>query len=245
MIAKSSLNVQLCGSGRVARGGVEPPTFRFSGGVAVRLRHVVQTRYPSSAARGPLRPEGVWIGRVRDPYGTPRPQPVGTHGASGLAGYGSRALASGQWRPADALGACSDAVRTADASFQDWIEIWPILRQVAQAGETFCWPRDISEDQARAYWMQPPPNLTLILLDAGAVVGTATLHPNHAGPAAHVANASFAIDPRCRGRGSAANWPRTRSPGRAPRATVPCSSTRSSKRTRERSRCGSPWGSGC
>jgi ribosomal protein S18 acetylase RimI-like enzyme len=92
-------------------------------------------------------------------------------------------------------------VRTADASFQDWIEIWPILRQVAHAGETFCWPRDISEDQARAYWMQPPPNLTLILLDAGAVVGTATLHPNHAGPAAHVANASFAIDPRCRGRG--------------------------------------------
>ena len=30
---------------------------------------------------------------------------------------------------------------------------------------------------------------------------TATLHPNHAGPAAHVANASFAVDPRCRGRG--------------------------------------------
>src|SRR5664279_3163224 len=49
-----------------------------------------------------------------------------------------------------------DAVRTADASFQDWSETWPILRQVAQAGETFCWPRDISEDQARAYWMQPP-----------------------------------------------------------------------------------------
>jgi len=94
-----------------------------------------------------------------------------------------------------------DAVRTADASFQDWSEIWPILRQVAQAGETFCWPRDISEDQARAYWMQPPPKLTLVLRDAGAVVGTATLHPNHAGPAMHVANASFAVDPRCRGRG--------------------------------------------
>ena len=94
-----------------------------------------------------------------------------------------------------------DAVRTADASFQDWSEIWPILRQVAQVGETFCWPRDISEDQARAYWMQPPPKLTLVLRDAGAVAGTATLHPNHAGPGMHVANASFAVDPRCRGRG--------------------------------------------
>ena len=49
--------------------------------------------------------------------------------------------------------------------------------------------------------MQPPPNLTLVLRDAGAVAGTATLHPNHAGPAMHVANASFAVDPRCRGRG--------------------------------------------
>ena len=88
-----------------------------------------------------------------------------------------------------------DVVRTADASFQDWSEIWPILRHVAQAGETFCWQRDISEDQARAYWMQPPPNLTLVLRDAGAVAGTATLHPNHAGPAMHVANASFAVDP--------------------------------------------------
>jgi ribosomal protein S18 acetylase RimI-like enzyme len=57
------------------------------------------------------------------------------------------------------------------------------------------------EDQARAYWMQPPPNLTLVLRDAGAVVGTATLHPNHAGPGMHVANASFAVDPRCRSRG--------------------------------------------
>ena len=42
---KNSLTCTNAGQAKVARGGVEPPTFRFSGGVAVRLRHVVQTRY--------------------------------------------------------------------------------------------------------------------------------------------------------------------------------------------------------
>jgi ribosomal protein S18 acetylase RimI-like enzyme len=92
-------------------------------------------------------------------------------------------------------------VTTTDAAPPDWPEIWPILRRVAEAGETFCWPRDIGEDRARAIWMAPPPNLTLVLRDEGAVVGTATLHPNQDGAGAHVANASFAVDPRCRGRG--------------------------------------------
>jgi ribosomal protein S18 acetylase RimI-like enzyme len=93
-------------------------------------------------------------------------------------------------------------VKTADASPHDWPEIWPILRRVAEAGETFCWPRAIAEDRAQGIWMAPPPNLTLVLRDAGAVVGTATLHPNQDGAGAHVANASFAVDPRSRGRGA-------------------------------------------
>jgi ribosomal protein S18 acetylase RimI-like enzyme len=94
-------------------------------------------------------------------------------------------------------------VRTVEASPADWTGIWPILREVAAAGDTFCWPRDIAEDHARALWMLPPPNRTLVLRDdAGVIVGTATLHPNQDGPGAHVANASFAVDPRCRGRGA-------------------------------------------
>jgi ribosomal protein S18 acetylase RimI-like enzyme len=94
-------------------------------------------------------------------------------------------------------------VTIADASPDDWPAIWAILRRVAAAGETFCWPRDIAEGRARAIWTAPPPNLTLVLRDGegDAVVGTATLHPNQDGPGAHVANASFAVDPRSRGRG--------------------------------------------
>ena len=94
-----------------------------------------------------------------------------------------------------------DPVQTADAAPDDWREIWPILRRVAASGETFCWPRDISEDRARAIWTAPAPNRTLVTRDAGAIVGTASLHPNQDGAGAHVANASFAVDLRCRGRG--------------------------------------------
>jgi GNAT superfamily N-acetyltransferase len=92
-------------------------------------------------------------------------------------------------------------MRTVDATPDDWPAIWPILRRIAAAGETYCWPRDITEDAARAIWLAPPPNLTIVLRDGGAVVGTATLHPNQDGPGAHVANASFAVDPQHHGRG--------------------------------------------
>jgi GNAT superfamily N-acetyltransferase len=92
-------------------------------------------------------------------------------------------------------------VRTVDATPADWPEIWPILRHVAAAEDTFCWPPGITEDEARAVWMLPSPNRTLVLRnEEDLVVGTATLHPNLGGPAAHVANASFAVDPRYRGR---------------------------------------------
>ena len=88
-----------------------------------------------------------------------------------------------------------------DASTPDWPAIWAILRQVAEAGETYCWPRDIAEEQAHAIWIAPAPNLALVLRDAGVVVGTASLHPNHDGAGAHVANASFAVAPPVRGCG--------------------------------------------
>jgi L-amino acid N-acyltransferase YncA len=93
-------------------------------------------------------------------------------------------------------------MKTIDAASSDWAEIWPVLRHIAEAGTTFCWPRDITEDHARAIWMAPAPNRTLILRDdTGTILGTATLHPNHDGAAAHIANASFAVNPDAQGRG--------------------------------------------
>ena len=89
-----------------------------------------------------------------------------------------------------------------DAAVDDWPAIWPFLRRIVAAGETFCWDRDVSEERARAMWLHEPPGRTVVAVDDdGTIVGTAETHPNHDGPGAHVANAGFMVDPEHAGRG--------------------------------------------
>jgi L-amino acid N-acyltransferase YncA len=89
-----------------------------------------------------------------------------------------------------------------DATADDWPAIWSFLHGIIAAGETFSWDRDVTEEQARAMWLQEPPGRTVVAVDAGGtVVGTAETHPNHGGPASHVANAGFMVDPAHEGRG--------------------------------------------
>ena len=87
-----------------------------------------------------------------------------------------------------------------DARPEDWAGIWPFFRQIVAAGETYTWPRDMSEHDARAAWF-PSPGRTVVASVGGTVVGTAKTQPNQAGPGAHVANASFMVDPAYGGRG--------------------------------------------
>ena len=87
-----------------------------------------------------------------------------------------------------------------DATAADWAAIWPFLRDIVRAGETYTLPRDLDEPAARALWMAPPP-CTLVAVDGAAVLGTAKIAPNQEGPGAHVANASFMVDPAHAGKG--------------------------------------------
>jgi L-amino acid N-acyltransferase YncA len=89
-----------------------------------------------------------------------------------------------------------------DANLDDWPAIWPFMRRIIATRETFSWDTDISEDRARAMWFREPPSRTFVAVDDdGTVVGTAESHPNYGGPASHVANASFLVDPDHGGRG--------------------------------------------
>jgi GNAT superfamily N-acetyltransferase len=63
-----------------------------------------------------------------------------------------------------------------DATAEDWPAIWRFMRDIAAAGETFSWDRDIAEEDARAYWL--------------------------GGTAAHTASAGFMVDPAHVGRGA-------------------------------------------
>lgn len=88
------------------------------------------------------------------------------------------------------------------ATADDWPRIWPFLHDIVAAGETYTWPRDVTEAQARELWLAPPPGRAVVAVDPdGTVLGSAKLGPNHMGPAAHIANASFMVDPRHAGRG--------------------------------------------
>ncbi|MGH3099166.1 MAG: GNAT family N-acetyltransferase [Streptosporangiales bacterium] len=76
------------------------------------------------------------------------------------------------------------------------------MRRIIAAGDTFTLDRDTPEDEARTIWFPELPGRTVVAVDDGIVVGSAVTKPNHAGPGAHVANASFMVDPDHGGRGT-------------------------------------------
>jgi L-amino acid N-acyltransferase YncA len=92
-----------------------------------------------------------------------------------------------------------------EASLEDWPAIWPFMEQIVKAGDTFSWDRDTTEDEARAIWFPgggTPPSHTVVATEAdGTVLGTAETGPNHGGPGAHIATASFMVDPAHSGQG--------------------------------------------
>jgi ribosomal protein S18 acetylase RimI-like enzyme len=89
-----------------------------------------------------------------------------------------------------------------EATPDDWAAIWPFLRRIVAAGETFCWDRDVGEERARGKWFPEPPGRTVVAVAAdGTILGTAETHPNQGGPGTHVANAGFMVDPAHAGRG--------------------------------------------
>lgn len=89
-----------------------------------------------------------------------------------------------------------------DATPDDWPRIWPFWEQIVAAGDTFPYDEDISEGQARASWMVRPPGRVVVAeAPDGALVGTANMYANRGGPGAHIASASYMVDPAHQGRG--------------------------------------------
>lgn len=88
-----------------------------------------------------------------------------------------------------------------EAGTADWDAIWPFMRQIVAAGETFSWERDLDERRARERWFPPSPGRTVVAVEGGQVLGTAICAPNREGPGSHVATASFMVAPDAGGRG--------------------------------------------
>ena len=84
----------------------------------------------------------------------------------------------------------------------DWAGVWRILKPVFRAGETYAYPMDISQQEARAVWVSAPTQ-TLVAEEAGEILGTYYLKPNQPSPGAHVCNCGYVVGDGARGRGLA------------------------------------------
>jgi ribosomal protein S18 acetylase RimI-like enzyme len=88
------------------------------------------------------------------------------------------------------------------AERRDRAAIWAILEPVIRAGETYALDRDLSEEQALAYWLGPEKE-TFVVEDAGELLGTYHLRPNQAGGGRHVCNCGYVTRADASGRGVA------------------------------------------
>jgi GNAT superfamily N-acetyltransferase len=87
------------------------------------------------------------------------------------------------------------------ATTDDWPQIWPFFARIVADGETYAYPESVGADEARDLWMEKPPGRTVVAVDGDLVLGSAKMGPNRPGRGAHVATASFMVDPAQQGRG--------------------------------------------
>jgi ribosomal protein S18 acetylase RimI-like enzyme len=80
--------------------------------------------------------------------------------------------------------------------------IWGILEPTIRDGETYTLPRDLSREQALAYWFASGHEVFVACLD-GQVGGTYYLRANQQGGGAHVANCGYMTARWASGRGLA------------------------------------------
>lgn len=84
----------------------------------------------------------------------------------------------------------------------DHAAIWQLLEPMLREGETYALDRDLSREDALAYWTGPD-KATFVAESDGAIVGTYYLRANQAGGGAHVANCGYLTAPHARGKGIA------------------------------------------
>jgi L-amino acid N-acyltransferase YncA len=88
-----------------------------------------------------------------------------------------------------------------DALDSDWEAIYPIFRAVIDEGTTYAYPAGLTSREANSLWMEKSPARTFVATEGGSILGTAKMGPNRPGRGAHVATASFMVNPEEQGHG--------------------------------------------
>ncbi|MGA7130200.1 MAG: N-acetyltransferase [Chthoniobacterales bacterium] len=80
--------------------------------------------------------------------------------------------------------------------------IWEILEPVIRAGETYAFDRDLTREQALAFWFSNGHEV-FVADDNGQILGTYFLQANQKGGGSHVANCGYITAAAASGRGIA------------------------------------------
>lgn len=89
------------------------------------------------------------------------------------------------------------------ATLADFDDVWPLLRDVFRAGDTYAVDPQISKEDARTYWMTQAA-ATYVAEGSDGVVGTYYIKTNQPGGGAHICNCGYIVSPKARGQGIAA-----------------------------------------
>lgn len=94
------------------------------------------------------------------------------------------------------------SLRFRPATEADWPELWPILQEIVQAGDTYTYDPAMNSETGRRTWLAGPPETAWLVSDErGTVLGSYKTGPNRAGPGSHVVTASYIVAAAARGRG--------------------------------------------
>jgi len=80
----------------------------------------------------------------------------------------------------------------------DWAAVEPIVREVLDAGETYCADAAMDDAALREFWLEG--HVVVAEVD-GRIAGTAHCGPNRPAQGAHVGTASFMVGAAARGHG--------------------------------------------
>jgi ribosomal protein S18 acetylase RimI-like enzyme len=107
------------------------------------------------------------------------------------------------------------AVEIREFADDDWPQVWPIVREIVRAGDTYTYDPALTKGQARDVWVEASPWHVAVATEDGHILGTAKMGPNKPGPGSHIATASFMVSGEARGKGVgtalcryALNWAR-------------------------------------
>jgi GNAT superfamily N-acetyltransferase len=92
-------------------------------------------------------------------------------------------------------------VQLRDAVSADFAQFGAFFRAIVAEGESYNYPEDLSDEEIERLWLLPGWSTMAALGDDGSVLGMAKFGPNHPNRGAHIANASFMVNPAAQGQG--------------------------------------------